>query len=160
MYFKSVNISQIFHKRSLFMQNASDLKTQLQAIHRAKVILLTNPWKAAISSGISFFILTMYRGILLRHLPISVSGSVTKLQAFQPLIIKIRLRVWHLQIIWPVSSKLRSAATLSVQKVRAKAVSFPSATADRKCFHVPPAKLRTKKSPRDFYWIPGKRAYH
>ena len=92
----------------------------------------------------------MYRGILLHHLHISVSVSVTKPQAFQPLIIKIRLRVWHLQIIWPASSKLRSITTLSVQKARVKAASSPSATAGRKCFHVLPAKLRTKKSPHVF----------
>ena len=74
------------------MQNASDLKTQLQAIHR-KSYPAYKSLKAAISSGISFFILIMYRGILLRRLHISVSGSVTKPQAFQLLIIKIRLRV-------------------------------------------------------------------
>ena len=74
------------------MQNASDLKTQLQAIHRRSYPAYKS-LKGSYQSGISFFILTMYRGILLHHLHISVSVSVTKPQAFQPLIIKIRLRV-------------------------------------------------------------------
>ena len=68
------------------MQNASDLKTQLQAIHRKSY-----PAYKSLKGSYQFRDFILH--ILLRHLHISVSGSVTKPQAFQPLIIKIRLRV-------------------------------------------------------------------
>lgn len=74
------------------MQNASDLKTQLQAIHRRSY-----PAYKSLKGSYQFrdFILHIdhVQGVLLHHLHISVSVSVTKPQAFQPLIIKIHLRV-------------------------------------------------------------------
>ena len=133
------------------MQNASDLQTQLQAIHRKSY-----PAYKSLKGSYQFrdFILHIdhVQGDPFAspsHIRIRLSHKTAGFPAtyYKDTLTRVTLADY---LTRQFSSKLRSAATLSVQKVRAKAVSFPSATADRKCFHVPPAKLRTKKSPRDF----------
>ena len=133
------------------MQNASDLQTQLQAIHRKSY-----PAYKSLKGSYQFrdFILHIdhVQGDPFAspsHIRIRLSHKTAGFPAtyYKDTLTRVTLADY---LTRQFSSKLRSAATLSVQKVRAKAVSSPSATADRKCFHVPPAKLRTKKSPRDF----------
>ena len=129
------------------MQNASDLKTQLQAIHRKSY-----PAYKSLKGSYQF------RDFIL-HID-HVQGDPFASPSH------IRIRLSHKTAGFPATyykdtlTRVTLADYLTRQfeaqvsrytfRAKGSGKSGPSATADRKCFHVPPAKLRTKKSPRDF----------
>ena len=141
------------------MQNASDLKTQLQAIDRKSYPAYKSLKGSYQFSGISFFILTMYRGILLRHLHIFRIRLSHKTAGFPATYYKDTLtRVTLADYLTRQFEAQVSRYTFPCKRFGQKRSHLRQPLRTRSAFTFRLRNYGQRNHRAIFYWIPGKRA--